>query len=100
MSGFYLTASAVQSAHHAAQESVTLLDGLFGSTQSSKALAAIIEMVRRELDMEGRVKGKGKKGKKTGFVGGLGMLIKAITAFACLQVATWERTRGKAKIIQ
>lgn len=98
MSGFYLTATAIQSAAHAAEESVTLLDGLFGSTQSSRALAAIIEMVRKELDMEDRI--KGKNGKKKGMLGGMAMLTKAITAFACLQVATWERTRGKSKMIQ
>lgn len=110
MSGFYITTSAIQTAHHAAQESVTLLEGLFGSTQSSRALAAVIEMVRRELDMDDKRSKKKKKGgnqdqavtssRPKGFLGGLRMLTRAITAFACLQVATWERTCGKSKMIR
>lgn len=87
MSGFYLTANAVQSAHYGAQESVALFDGLFGSNESSRALSAIISMVRRELLEDGRFKAM-EKGK----IATLTALTKALTAFACLQNATWTKT--------
>ena len=87
MSGFYLTANAVQSAHLAAQESVALFDGVFGSNESSRALSAIITMVRRELLEDERFRAV-DKGKITC----LTALTKALTAYACLQTATWKRT--------
>lgn len=87
MSGFYLTANAVQSAHFAAQESVALFDSVFGSNESSRALSSIITLVRRELLEDERFKAM-EKGKITS----LTALTKALTAFACLQTATWRRT--------
>ncbi|CAD6588545.1 MAG: hypothetical protein TREMPRED_005079, partial [Tremellales sp. Tagirdzhanova-0007] len=87
MSGFYLTANAVQSAHFAAQESVALFDSVFGSNESSRALSSIITLVRRELLEDDRFKAM-EKGKITS----LTALTKALTAFACLQTATWRRT--------
>lgn len=38
MSGFYLTSTAVHTGISAAQESVALFDGIFGSNESSRAL--------------------------------------------------------------
>jgi len=90
MSGFYLTANAVQSAHFAAQESVALFDSVFGSNESSRALSSIITLVRRELLEDERFKAM-DKGKITS----LTALTKALTAFACLQTATWKRTSGR-----
>ncbi len=87
MSAFYLTANAVQSAHFAAQESVALFDSVFGSNESSRALSAIITLVRRELLEDERFKAM-DKGKITS----LTALTKALTAFACLQTATWKKT--------
>ncbi|ORX38577.1 hypothetical protein BD324DRAFT_367527 [Kockovaella imperatae] len=92
MSGFYLTANAVQSAHFAAQESVALFDSLFGSNESSRALSSIITLVRTELLEDERFKAK-EKGK----IASLTALTKALTAFACLQSATWKRTEAKLK---
>lgn len=40
MSGFYLTSTAVHTGITAAQESVSLFDGIFGSNESSRALCA------------------------------------------------------------
>ncbi|ORY35472.1 hypothetical protein BCR39DRAFT_555621 [Naematelia encephala] len=93
MSGFYLTANAVQSAHFAAQESVALFDSLFGSNESSRALSSIITMVRRELLEDERFIKK-DKGKLTS----LTALTKALTAFACLQTATWKRTAERMQM--
>ena len=93
MSGFYLTANAVQSAHFAAQESVALFDSLFGSNESSRALSAIITLVRRELLEDERFKAA-DKGKVTS----LTALTKALTAFACLQTATWRQTSDRLRM--
>ena len=93
MSGFYLTANAVQSAHFAAQESVALFDGLFGSNESSRALSAIIGMVKRELLEDQRF-----KDKKKGTIASLTALTKALTAFACLQNATCGYTAKGVKM--
>lgn len=93
MSGFYLTSSAVQSAHYAAQESVALFDSIFGSNESSRALSSIISMVRRELLEDERFKAK-EKGK----IASLTALTKAMTAFACLQNATWSRSSEKFRM--
>ena len=93
MSGFYLTANAVQSAHYAAQESVALFDSIFGSNESSRALSSIITMVRRELLEDERFKAK-EKGK----IARLTALTKAMTAFACLQNATWRGTADKFRM--
>ena len=93
MSGFYLTANAVQSAHFAAQESVALFDSLFGSNESSRALSSIITLVRTELLEDERFMAKDK-----GKIASLTALTKALTAFACLQSATWKRTEAKLKL--
>ena len=93
MSGFYLTANAVQSAHFAAQESVALFDGIFGSNESSRALSAIIGMVKRELLEDQRF-----KEKKKGTIASLTALTKALTAFACLQNATSGFTAKSVKM--
>ncbi|KAK1927073.1 Alpha/Beta hydrolase protein [Papiliotrema laurentii] len=83
MSGFYLTASAINTAHTAAQESVELFDSLFGSNDSSRALSGIITLLRRELLEDERF-----KERDTGALRSLTAMTKALTAFACLQSAT------------
>lgn len=93
MSGFYLTANTVQSASFAAHESVTLFDSLFGSNESSRALASIITLVRRELLEDDRF-----KAAEHGKVATLTALTKALTAFACLQNATWHSTAKRLKM--
>lgn len=93
MSGFYLTSNAVQSAHWAAQESVALFDSIFGSNESSRALSSIITMVRREVLSDARFEAKDK-----GKVASLTALTRALTAFACLQSATWKRTAEKFRM--
>ncbi|CED85167.1 Predicted lipase/calmodulin-binding heat-shock protein [Phaffia rhodozyma] len=89
MSGFYLTFSTLHTGIAAAQESVSLFDGIFGSNETSRALASIVTLVRREF-------GKDERSKK-GTISGLTALTKALTAFACLQNATWRRTAGSIK---
>ncbi|GMK55768.1 hypothetical protein CspeluHIS016_0208240 [Cutaneotrichosporon spelunceum] len=91
MSGFYLTSNTVQGASFAAHESVTLFDSLFGSNESSRALSSIITLVRRELLEDDRFKEHGK-------VATLTALTKALTAFVCVQNATWHSTAKRLKM--
>jgi len=93
MSGFYLTANTIQSATHAAHESVALLDSLFGSNETSRALASIITLVRKELLEDERFQAA-DRGKVAAFTA----LTRALTAFACLQNATWESSSSRLKM--
>jgi hypothetical protein len=92
MSSFYIAGSAFSSGLAAARESVGLLDSIFGSNESSRTLASIITLVRREVMLDERSKGK------RGVVSTLGGLTKAMTAFAVLQNATWSKTEQRIKM--
>ena len=93
MTGFNLTSKVVSSGCYLAQESVALFNGIFGSSESSRALSAIITMVKRELDMDDQYSEK-RKGK----LWGLKLLTKALTAFVCLQNMTWRTTSKAIKL--
>ncbi|KNZ56670.1 hypothetical protein VP01_2349g1 [Puccinia sorghi] len=92
-----------QKTHHAnyetgfinqtAQLSVMMLDSIFGSNESSRALSAIIMLVRRELLHDPRF-----TLSHSSTLTGLISLTKAITAFACLQLATSRRTTASMKM--
>lgn len=103
MSGFYLAGTVFSSAHSAATESVMVLDTIFGSNESSRVLASVIGLVKRELFVDERWnelivrKGKGR-GKGKGTMKTLAGLTKAMTAFACLQNATWGRTSQRLRM--
>lgn len=108
MSGFYLTLNTIQTGFHAAEESVRLLDSILGSNESSRALSSIITLVRTEFTREDpRFRPTGllleqegdddEKRCKSGTLGGLAALTKALTAFACLQMATHRRTLRELK---
>lgn len=73
---FHLVSSTLQTTSGFAQDSVHLLDAVFGSTESSRAIAAIIALVRREL-------GDGT---------GLYSLVSGLTCFSILQSRGWHRT--------
>lgn len=70
-----------------------MFDSLFGSNESSRALSAIIMLVRRELLQDPRF-----TPSQAGTVASLVALTKALTAFACLQVATRRRTVAGMKM--
>lgn len=93
MSGFYLTSNTVQGAQYAALESVSLLDSLFGSNESSRALSSIIMMVKKEYSED-----EAFHISKQGTVATIAALTKALTAFACLQNATWDRTSKRTRM--
>ncbi|GAA99922.1 uncharacterized protein L969DRAFT_46990 [Mixia osmundae IAM 14324] len=93
MSGFYLTATGLKTGFSAAEESVRMIDGIFGSTETSRALASIITLVRREMTQDPRF-----SPAKAGVLASVAALTKALTAFACLQTATRQRTVESMKM--
>ncbi|KAJ3415603.1 hypothetical protein HDV05_004479 [Chytridiales sp. JEL 0842] len=89
---WYLARSTVRFSLRAAEETVSLLDGIFGSTETSRAIAALVHLIREEISaLTGG----------TGFFGTIavmGGVTKALTAFACLQLMTSHRTMQSRKL--
>ena len=75
-----------------AEESVRVVDGLFGSTETSRALAAVVGLVKKEVyeDQEFAITSSGRMAV-------LASITKAITVFACLQAATHKRTQKSVR---
>ncbi|WAR58199.1 hypothetical protein PtB15_5B431 [Puccinia triticina] len=93
IAGLDLTHSVISTGFETAEVSVMMLDSIFGSNESSRALSAIIMLVRRELLHDPRF-----TPSHSSSLTGLVALTKAITAFACLQLATTRRTTGSMKM--
>ncbi|PWN39666.1 hypothetical protein IE81DRAFT_368901 [Ceraceosorus guamensis] len=87
MSGFYLVDASLKTGLNAANESVRLIDGIFGSNETSRALASFIGLVRREL-----LSDEEYAAATGGHWWGLAALTKALTTFAVVQNATYRRT--------
>ncbi|KAH8930111.1 hypothetical protein BT69DRAFT_1315303, partial [Atractiella rhizophila] len=88
MSGFYLASSTVSFSFAAGEESVRMLDSLFGSNETSRALSAFITLLGREMN-------SGKFGEMRGILGTgrkFFALTKSLTVWACLQSVTHRRT--------
>ncbi|GAN10006.1 hypothetical protein MAM1_0312c09540 [Mucor ambiguus] len=94
LSGLQFTSNSIKYGLMAAEESVGLIDGIFGSNESSRAIASIITLVHRELmnDPDFPL-------TKIGKVAILSGLTKAMTAFAVLQNVTHKRTMKHMKIV-
>ncbi|VVT57950.1 uncharacterized protein SAPINGB_P005962 [Magnusiomyces paraingens] len=73
---FHLASTSLQTASGMAQDTLHILDAIFGSTESSRALAAIISLIRREF-------GDGS---------GIYSLVTGLTCFSILQSRGWSRT--------
>ncbi|MBW0484019.1 hypothetical protein O181_023734 [Austropuccinia psidii MF-1] len=93
IAGLNLTHSIISTCFQAAEGSVMLFDSIFGSNESSRALSAIIILIRREL-----LHDPAFTPNHHGTLIGLMALIKAIIAFACLQLATSRRTMASMKM--
>ncbi|EIW67297.1 hypothetical protein TREMEDRAFT_64544 [Tremella mesenterica DSM 1558] len=93
MSGFYLTTSVFKSAAMAALQSVKILDAIFGSSETSRALSSFIGHSISELLLHEKF-----QNDENGFLNSSTALTKAFTAFACLQMATWKRLEGRLKL--
>ncbi|KAF9425515.1 hypothetical protein BGZ76_003203 [Entomortierella beljakovae] len=88
ISGLQLVSNTLTATINGAEESVRVVDGLFGSTETSRALAAVVGLVKKEVyeDEEFAITNSGKMAV-------LASITKAITVFACLQAATHKRTQ-------
>src|SRR5579859_4476318 len=95
MSGFVLAQSTLSTGFGLAEESVRVVDVMFGSNETSRALASIVMLVARELNDEEEAKSWTRwltGGTSTAV---LARLTKAATLFACLQRRTFDRTKGE-----
>ncbi|KAI8847363.1 hypothetical protein BC829DRAFT_444678 [Chytridium lagenaria] len=99
---WHLARSSVRFTLRAAQETVQIFDGIFGSTETSRALSALVQLIRDEMndlnDGRGSLPGNGILGKTFNTIVLMGSLTKALTAFACLQVMTSRRTLEARKL--
>ncbi|RKF76037.1 putative lipase [Golovinomyces cichoracearum] len=73
--GFYISSAAIDSANSMSRLLLSTLDSIFGSTDSSKAIACIITLIRREFQNPAT----GRDGEKVGvtdlFVGACGLAL-------------------------
>ncbi|KAF9143768.1 hypothetical protein BGX30_014823 [Mortierella sp. GBA39] len=92
ISGLQLVSNTLTAGIRTAEESVRVVDGLFGSTETSKALAAVVGLVKKEVyeDQDFAITQAGKMAV-------LASITKAITVFACLQAATHKRTQKSVR---
>ncbi|KAG0048732.1 hypothetical protein BGZ83_006335 [Gryganskiella cystojenkinii] len=92
LSGLQLVSTTLTAGIRTAEESVRVVDGLFGSTETSRALAAVVGLVKKEVydDQEFAITGAGRMAV-------LASITKAITVFACLQAATHKRTQKSVR---
>ncbi|KAI7886098.1 hypothetical protein K492DRAFT_233623 [Lichtheimia hyalospora FSU 10163] len=94
LSGLQLTSQTVKSGLKTAEESVRIIDGIFGSNETSRAIASIITLVHRELTQDPEFELLAKSGKVAILAG----LTKAMTAFAVLQYVTHKRMMKQVKV--
>ncbi|KAI9497140.1 hypothetical protein BDB00DRAFT_805134 [Zychaea mexicana] len=92
LSGLQLTSQTVKSGFKTAEESVRIIDGIFGSNETSRAIASIITLVHKELMLDPEFE-LAQTGKVTMLAG----LTKAMTAFAVLQYVTHKRMMKQTK---
>ncbi|KAK4051312.1 hypothetical protein OIO90_004793 [Microbotryomycetes sp. JL221] len=94
LAGLSLTSTAVSFGFQAAEESVRILDSVLGSNETSRALAAIIALVRSELRDDPSFASVSSQGTVTT----LTTLTRTLTAFVCLQAATNKRTAREMRM--
>ncbi|ORY94787.1 hypothetical protein BCR43DRAFT_460590 [Syncephalastrum racemosum] len=93
LSGLHFTSQTIQTGIKAAEESVGIIDGIFGSNETSRAIASIVSLVHQELmqDPDFVLAQGGKMAILSG-------LTKAMTTFAVLQNVTHKRTMESFKV--
>ncbi|KAI8377742.1 uncharacterized protein BYT42DRAFT_571448 [Radiomyces spectabilis] len=93
LSGLQLTSQTIKSGLKTAEESVRIIDGIFGSNETSRAIASIVTLVHRELmqDPDFELANCGR-------IAILAGLTKALTAFAVLQNVTHKHMMKQIKI--
>jgi hypothetical protein len=89
LTGFHLTQYTITGGLKAADESVRIIDGLFGSTETSRALAAFVSLVKRELlAVDAAHDPDTARLAQAGKIRVLTSILKALIAYACLQAVT------------
>lgn len=91
MGTFQLVGGTLGAGLAAADESVRTIDGIFGSNETSRALASFISLVRSEGRDDPRF-------ANSSTVSILNKLTKAVTAFAVLQNSTYKRSAKSMKM--
>lgn len=95
--GFHFSAAALNSAGDISQQLLSTLDGILGSTDSSRAIASIITLIRREFQNPAT----GREGEKVGVAD----LLMGICGLALLQrwcqenVAKEEREKWTEEVV-
>ncbi|TPX46572.1 hypothetical protein SeMB42_g03645 [Synchytrium endobioticum] len=95
MSSFHLVSKTITLSLRSAEEAVRVIDGLFGSTETSRALAAFVWLVKNELD-DWRHEMELTYPAPFGHMFALGSVTKGITAYSCLQYVSRKRQSIKA----
>ncbi|CDU23960.1 uncharacterized protein SPSC_02589 [Sporisorium scitamineum] len=91
MGTFQLVGTTLTAGLAAADESVRTIDGIFGSNETSRALASFITLVRGEVSNDPRF-------ANDSTLSILNKLTKAVTAFAVLQNSTYKRSAKSMKM--
>jgi hypothetical protein len=92
---FHLYSATIRFTLEMAEESVHIFDGLFGETDTSKALAAFICIFIQELQGQDDALGLTQR---FGKIYALGQMAKAMTAYCCLQYLNKKRWRSLVKL--
>ncbi|RIA95596.1 hypothetical protein C1645_757342 [Glomus cerebriforme] len=85
LAGLEFTSDTIQFAFGTANESMTIIDTLFGTTDAAKALAEFVQLVKREFNVSYE-----KDDNLEDNLGTFGAfrVVKSLTAWACLQYVT------------
>ncbi|KAJ3129929.1 hypothetical protein HK100_008346 [Physocladia obscura] len=108
---WHLADSSVRFSLTAATETIQILDGVFGSTETSRAISSIVTLIqdeaRRSILSAASV---GTNNANTarestvlstlGSIAVLGSVAKALTAFACLQTVTYRRSLRERRRVE
>ncbi|KAI8899404.1 hypothetical protein BC833DRAFT_585794 [Globomyces pollinis-pini] len=95
LSSFHLYSATIKFSLEMAEESVHIFDGLFGETETSRALAAFIWLFQDELRGQDDALGLSKR---FGRIYALGQMTKAMTAYCCLQYMNRRRWKSLVKL--
>ncbi|KAJ1974826.1 hypothetical protein H4R33_006747 [Dimargaris cristalligena] len=93
--GFQVVADTATYSLRGAEESVRLIDALFGSTETSRALSAIMGLIKREIYDNSDFHALSSR---SGTITAFSSFVRALTAFACLQCVTGDRTARRFKL--
>ncbi|KAJ3104281.1 hypothetical protein HK100_004081 [Physocladia obscura] len=108
---WHLADSSVRFSLTAATETIQILDGVFGSTETSRAISSIVTLIQDEARRSilsvasGSPNNTNNSRESTvlstlGSIAVLGSVAKALTAFACLQTVTYQRSLRERRRVE